>query len=386
MGSGMVRGASIAALVPFIALACGGGASPNPPSVTPASAASATTATSPAWEALVAAAKQEGKLVVAGPPTPETRVNLPKAFKERFGIEMEYIAPGSTSDLLVKLEAERKAGLYTIDAIMGGAQSLYTVAYAGKMIDPVQPILIDPEAADASKWVGGRVWFMDPEGRYILRLSNYVTNHVVVNTSAVKVADITSWKSLLDPKFKGKLSFYDPTKAGTGWNTANFLLRKLGDDYVHKLYVDQQPAISSDFAQLADWMARAQYPISAGLRESEIEKLRSDGFPVEVLPPMPDAPGIVTAGFGLGVLMNKAPHPNAAKVFLNWMATREGQAAWQTGERTVSIRTDVDNSKWAAPYAVPKPGVEYFDSYDYDFTVNSRSPAELDRLKKLISR
>jgi iron(III) transport system substrate-binding protein len=365
------------------ACAPGPAAAPSGPAAT---SATATAATSPEWTALIAAARQEGKVVIAGPPTPETRANLPKVFKDRFGVEMEYIAPGSTSDLLVKMEAERKAGLYTIDAIMGGAQSLYTKAYADKMIDPIKPVLINAEALDASKWVGGKVWFQDPEGSYILRMSNYVTNHVVVNTSVVKVADIRSWKDLLDPKYTGKISFYDPTRAGTGWNTANYLLRKLGDDFIRKLYVDQKPGISSDFAQLADWMARAQYPISAGLRESEIERLRQDGFPVEVLPSMPEAPGLTTAGFGLGVLVNKAPHPNAAKLFLNWMATRDGQEAWHSTERTVSVRTDVDNSKWAAPYAIPKPGVEYFDSYDYDFTVNSRSPAELERLKKLVSK
>ncbi len=376
------RGAVALVAISVLALACGGPA----PSAGPNASPTASAATSPEWDALVAAAKQEGKLVVAGPPTPETRANLPKVFRDRFGIEMEYIAPGSTSDLLVKLEAERKSGLYSVDVIVGGAQSLYTKAYRDKMIDPIKPFLVNPEATDASKWVGGKVWFADPEGAYILRLSNYVTNHVVVNTSVVKVADIRSWNDLLDPKYRGKLSFYDPTRAGTGWNTANYLLRRLGDAFIRRLYVDQQPAISADFAQLADWMARAQYPISAGLREAEIEKLKADGFPVEVLPSMPEAPGLTTAGFGLGVLMNKAPHPNAAKVFLNWMATREGQSAWHSTERTVSIRTDVDNTKWAAPYAIPKPGVEYFDSYDFDFTVNSRSPAELERLKKLVTK
>src|SRR5919197_1340354 len=86
-----------------------------------ASPAAARPAAAPAdwesrWDALVAAAQQEGKLVVSGPPTPETRTLLPARFKERFGIEMEYLAPGSTSDLLVRLEAERKSNLFTVDA------------------------------------------------------------------------------------------------------------------------------------------------------------------------------------------------------------------------------------------------------------------------------
>lgn len=375
---------TFALLFAMVVGACGGTgaqatAAPSAP------AASAAAAANPALDALIAAAKAEGKLVISGPPTPETRASLPKAFKDRFGIDIEYLS-GSTGTLLVKVESERKAGLYTLDVILGGAQSLYQVAYAGKMLDPVKPALIDKEVLDGSKWISGSPWFMDPEGQYILRIANYVTNHVVVNTKNVKVADLKSWKDLQKPEYKGKLSFYDPTTAGTGWNTANFLLRNLGDAYIRSVYVDQQPGLSSDFAQLADWMARGQYPISMGLRESEIEKLRSEGFPVEVVPSMPEAPGLITAGFGLAVMMNKAPHPNAAKLFVNWIVTKEGQEVWSKGEKVASVRLDVDNAKIVPAYAIPKSGVKYFDSYDYDFTVNSRNPQELEKLKKLVSK
>src|SRR6476620_6883573 len=55
------------------------------------------------WNALLAAAREEGKLVVSGPPTPATRRDLPEAFKSRFGIDMEYFAPGTTSTLITRL-------------------------------------------------------------------------------------------------------------------------------------------------------------------------------------------------------------------------------------------------------------------------------------------
>jgi iron(III) transport system substrate-binding protein len=350
----------------------------------PAAAATASAGFETQWNQLIEAARAEGKLVVSGPPTPETRKLLPEKFRERFGLELEYFAPGSTTDLLNRMEAERSSGLYTVDVIMGGAQSLYSQAYDDKLLDPVKPLLFHPEVTDGSKWVDGHVWFMDPEQQYILRLSNYLTNHIVVNTDYIKADEIKNWRDLLDPRYRGKMSVYEPVIAGTGWNTANYLWQKLGDDFMKSLYAGQQPAVSRDFRQLSDWTARGTYPISLGLRESEINLLQSQGFPVVVPPPPADLPAAVTAGFGLGVLVNKAPHPNSAKLFLNWIATREGQETWHRGERTVSIRTDVDNS-WASAYTVPTRGVQFFDTYGWDYTRSSRNPAELERLKQLIA-
>jgi iron(III) transport system substrate-binding protein len=369
--------------VACVAAACAPAAPPIPTAVPGAAVASPNWEQQ--WKQLIAAAQQEGKVVVSGPPTPETRKVVPEVFKERFGFEMEYFAPGSTTDLLNRMEGERAAGLYTVDVIVGGAQSLYYQAYEGKILDPVQPILFHPEVTDPSKWIGGKVWFMDPEQQYILRLSNYQTNHIVVNKDVVKPDEIKTWKNLLEPKYRGKISVYEPIIAGTGWNTGNYLWKKLGDDFIKQLYVDQQPAVSRDFRQLSDWTARGIYPISLGLREAEIDTLQKQGFPIAVVPPPGDIAVPVTAGFGLGVLVNKAPHPNAAKLFLNWIATREGQETWQKAERTVSVRTDVDNA-WASSYAKPQPGTQFFDTYDWDYTRASRNPAELEKLKQLIGR
>jgi len=50
------------------------------------------------------------------------------------------------------------------------------------------------------------------------------------------------------------------------------------------------------------------------------------------------------AGFQAGdviVLFNRAPHPNAAKLFINWVLTKEGQTAWSATVKENSARTDV---------------------------------------------
>lgn len=79
------------------------------------------------WEALVEAARRDGTIVFNGPPTPEVREELPRAFRSAFGVEMEYLG-GRSGDLMTRVEAERSAGQYTIDAMVTGAQTLYTRA------------------------------------------------------------------------------------------------------------------------------------------------------------------------------------------------------------------------------------------------------------------
>src|SRR3954469_20272306 len=112
-----------------------------------------------------------------------------------------------------------------------------------------------------------------PDQQYILRLSNYVTMQVSTNTQFVSPNDIKTWRDLLEPRYRGKISVYEPTIPGTGWNDANYLLRVFGEEFIRALYVDRQPGVSRDTRQISDWMARGTYPISLGLNSAEIEPL-----------------------------------------------------------------------------------------------------------------
>jgi ABC-type Fe3+ transport system substrate-binding protein len=322
--------------------------------------------------------------VVVGPPTPAVRTELPAAFRSRFAIDIEYLG-GNTAELMTRMEAERQSGQYTVDTILGGSQTLYTRAYPQKMLDPIPPILIHPEAKDGSRWTGGRVWFMDPEQQYILRLSNQVGTGITVNTDYVQPGEIKSWYDLLLPKYRGKISVYDPAVAGQGWPTATYLLSLFGEDYVRTVYLDQQPGITRDYRQLADWMARGIYPISLGVGNKDVADFRADGFPIVRLRDLPEAPGTISAGFGLTVLINQAPHPSAARLFINWMAMKEGQEIFNRAEGNVSTRTDVDNA-WAPADSIPQPGATYFDSYDWDYTLSEFTPEKLAKMRQLTGR
>jgi iron(III) transport system substrate-binding protein len=338
-----------------------------------------------AWETLLEAARREGSVVVAGPPTPAVRTEVPAAFKRRYGLDVEYLG-GRTGDLMTRLEAERAAGQYTLDALITGASSLYNVGYPNKMFGALPPVLLLPDVVDPTKWAAGRVWLMDPEQQFILRLSNQLTLVVAANSQHVRPQDIVSWHDLLDPRYRGKISADDPTVAGSGWNTATYLLHMLGEDYVRTLYRDQQVGTTRDERQLADWIARGTYPISLGLGTNEIVNLRAEGFPVEiVLQNRPEAPGMVTAGFGMIAMLDPSPHPAAARLFVNWVASREGSEVYNRAQVNASVRTDVDNS-WMPEFALPQPGVPYFDAYAWDWVSATRSQDDLERMRRLVGR
>jgi iron(III) transport system substrate-binding protein len=337
------------------------------------------------WNDLVAKAKQEGELVISGPPSGTTRTDLPATFRKTFGIEMTYLAV-NTSDLISRLVAERQAGTYTVDAMLAGAQSLYTVGYDNQMFEPLPPVLIHPDFSDPSKWLQGRVWYMDPDQQYVMRVSNSHSLQVWVNTQSVDASQIRTWQDLLKPEYRGKISVWEPTVPGTGWNTASYLLTYFGESYVSGLYRDQQPGVTRDIRQITDWMARGNYPISLGITSADAEKLKTDGFPItNVLNEAPGVPPMVTAAYGLSVLLKNAPHPNAARLFVNWIGLPEGQEVWNRTQLSVGVRTDVPPT-WAPAYVVPKPGTDYFDGYEWEYTVRGRDADKIERMRQLTGR
>jgi iron(III) transport system substrate-binding protein len=333
------------------------------------------------WEETLAAARQEGKVVVSGPPSAELRQVLPAAFKARYGITMEYLG-GRSTELAGRLRAERQAGINSIDVVSAGIQSMALTFHREKMLQPLKPALQLPEVLDGKKWKKGKLWFSDPEEQYILRLSNTVTTMFHINTSAVKPGEIRSVKDLLDPKWKGKIALQDPTIPGSGSNQAAHLYFQHGEDFVKQLYVDQKPMISRDTRQITDGLARAIYPISLGAEDADVEKLRKEGIPITILENLSDLYPEISASFGQVALLDNAPHPNAAKVFVNWVASKEGSEVFNRAMGTVPTRNDIDES-FLPPEIIPREGVKYFDTYDWEFTVTKKEIVR-QRMKELL--
>jgi len=322
------------------------------------------------WNQMLAEARKEGKVVVQGSADPVVRKELPEKFQARFGIPLEYLG-GRGADNFSRLSMERQAGVYTTDAVTAGMSNMVDY-YQQKFLDPLKPALILPEVVDLSKWKAGKLWFMDPEERYILRLYNYVSSGLIfINTQQVKPQDFKSIHELLNPKWRGKISVYDPRVSGTGEVEATRFYLKFGPDFVKKLYVDQKPVISRDKRQLADWLARGTYPVSVSAETEFILAMKNQGLPVEAIAP-DDAPGTLTAGNGLLGLISKAAHPNAARIFVNWITSKEGMEIFGNARKKPTTRKDVDES-YTLSWEVPKPGLNYVDAYTWEFTETLRT-------------
>ena len=322
------------------------------------------------WEQTLAAAKKEGSVVVVGSPDPVMRSDIIPKFTARYGIPVEFLA-GRSSETAQRLRTERGAGIYSVDVFLSGPDTTATVYYPEKMLDPLKPLLALPEVTDGGKWKKGKPWFVDPEERFVLRPFNSVSSLLFINTDFVKPNEIRSAKDLLNPKWRGKISTEDITTTGAGANLAARFYQQLGADFVKKLYVDQKTVGTRERRQFTDWLARGTQPICLNCREDDVRPLEKEGYKVLEIFELADlAPGINGSPWMLSVA-NRAPHPNAAKVFVNWIAGKEGLETYARGYGSATLRTDIDESYLSAGN-VPKANVKYFDDTDWNWIVTGR--------------
>ena len=274
----------VAGLAPVLALALlvSACASPSvaPPTavpVPPTGSAPPAASWEAQWNALLAAARQEGTVAVLGPPTPELRRRLPEAFQQRFGIAVEYTGQPS-GDFAARLASERSAGVYSADVVISGSNSMYEVlADRGRidhgvmgMLAPLRPALLLPEILDPIKYRAGQLPFVDPAEQYVYRMNSTVNRIIAVNTDQVRPNDLQSWYDLLKPEYRGGSRPTIRWSRAPRSNHATALYLKLGPEFVRRLYVDQQPFVTRDHRQMADLLARGSQPIALSLQQQEV--------------------------------------------------------------------------------------------------------------------
>jgi ABC-type Fe3+ transport system substrate-binding protein len=390
-----------------LAVACTPATTPPPatrapatsPTTAPASAAAAAESPAPAasvaglradpaaWERLQATGRQEGSVVVVGPGFPGLREGVVEGFRRAHGINVEYLGLPS-GEVNARVEREAAAGRPSIDVNIGGVSACWLLGEQG-LIDEVTPLAVAPDVVEPTAWKNGGPRLIKPSPNMPrdfhcgLQLAEWVMTDLFVNPQIVPPAAIQSWKDLLKPEYRGKIAAFDPRRPGPGQPPAAYLYTLFGEQYITDLFLGQQVTLSSDNRQLAEWVARGTYPIGIALVQAAVEPLRAAGLPIERVFPA-DGPGTLVGGFGTVMRIKNSPHPNAAAVFVNWFASRDGQEMWEREMLEVSMRTDVPHT--AAPeYIWPRPGVSYLDDYDPDYYFRQRVPA-VARIQELFGR
>jgi iron(III) transport system substrate-binding protein len=329
-------------------------------------------AASAEWDKVLAAAKQEGKVVIFGPAIANVREAIEEGFQQKYGIRVEYTG-GATSELDSRITTERSAGQYTNDFLIHGLTSYIDIHIPKEYLDPMPPYMMLPEVTDPKNWQGGGIRYIDP-GNRVLRTFIYVNPAGIANPNIVNLnQDLQEWKDLLDPKWKGKFATDDASIAGAGRGTAIHLLVTKGEEFVRDLYVKQEPALIRDRRQLIELVPRGTNPVALSVDSAEAEKLRLQGLPIAVIR-LKDDPGYTTAGSWNIARFKNAPNPNASTVFMNWWASKEGQEKVGTALGFYSLRTDVTN-EWVPEFMRPVAGVTYIDQYEWKFATEVRKPA-----------
>lgn len=291
--------------ISLLLMACGGQST--------APAAKSGSAKGPAIEdlaALEAAAVKEGELMLyTGFPEKEINTIL-AAFGQKYpGIKGSVLRDTGTA-IAQRFETETRANRHAADLIAAGAMpQIPKWREQGMLASFNLPEM--QQYADKYK---------DKDGYWVwTALSGY---GLMYNTSLVSDADAPkSWESVFDPKWKGKLAMVPPWAADTPLEWAYYVENELKIADAAKKMAAQEPLLASVGANAAQAVVSGER--SVGLTQDWVfVGLKSKGAPIGFLYPSEGA----TITSRPVVLSSKAPHPNAAKLFLNWFLSTEGQA------------------------------------------------------------
>jgi ABC-type Fe3+ transport system substrate-binding protein len=114
---------------------------------------------------------------------------------------------------------------------------------------------------------------------------------------------------------------------------------------VKRFLTEMEPLVSRDIRQMVDWLAQGKVALAAlqNADRLDIWQAKQQGLPVDsfITGGFREG-GFVGSGGGNVMLVNRAPHPNAAKIFINWLLSRDGQIVFQRLEAGKnSLRIDI---------------------------------------------
>lgn len=316
------------------------------------------------WDNAILSAQKEGKLVITNTAGGTVGNSLAQAFKEKYGVTIEFITvPGGAG--ATKIIAEHRAGLYLTDLYMGGNTDIMISLKPAGTLAPLEPQLLLPELTNPETikkvWWRGELRWLDKDHTNLGFLAA-APPPVVINTDLVKFEEVKSYNNFLEPKWKGKIILHDPTRPGFGGKLVPVLGEIMGWDYVQQLA--QQVALSADTRQIVEWTARGKYAIALAPQTAVVVEFQRAGAPLKAYIPIE---GIhVTSSSGSIAFLKNAPHPNSARIFINWLLTKEGQTVYTQAFGQPSARLDV-TTEGILPETIPQPGVKYIMGDSEDF-------------------
>ena len=312
------------------------------------------------WEETVAAANEEGKLVVTVFRAEDREaVEIFEEYFPEIDVDAQIIGG---RDFTARVPPERSAGIYAYDVyISGGTSAITRVIPAGNEVnDPIlgdtRSLLFRPDVVDDSNWIGGLdAQFMD-SGRKVLfkMIANPGSSSLYVNTEKVDLDNLQWPGDLLRPEYKGKICADDPSTPGSGATFFTELLVTQGEEVVRRIFRETDMVISRDHRKMGEDIIRGDMHICIG---PSVLDFHQQGVGLHVVqhelnfgPVSPEfqdkldvtccgvtsghIQGFYSAGVGGPAIVTKGPNPNAAKLFINWVLSPEGARRWFEHQHT----------------------------------------------------
>ena len=256
------------------------------------------------------AAKREGKLVLYGSGTPEQFDPIKAAFERRFpGIEVQGVdqrGPVTRE----KIFTEQASRSYVADIAISGFTAQMELLDAG-YVEPSQSPQIPHMIPE----------FVAPGGNFNPRTATL--RGFAVNTNLVPPdQEPKTWMDVLDPKWRGKLAIEDPRGQGPGLIVLAGVEQVYGTDWSTRLK-QQEPHFANQAGPLWAGLARGEFAIFLSAGDSDAVIQRKGGAPIKFIKPQD---GVGLAYTSMSNIKNQ-PHPNAARLFIEWSLSEEGQTA-----------------------------------------------------------
>jgi ABC-type Fe3+ transport system substrate-binding protein len=338
--------------------------------------ATASAQTKPAadWNATLEAAKREGVVKCACPPRREFALAFKKGFEAAYpGITLEITAaPLPAFPLRVAKEQSAKMFLWDVYTFGPGAE-IFDLKNKGGL-ESLWDYLSLPEVLNDSAWIGGiKDRFLDVEQKHIFGMF-YTISTGSINRDALPDLKIKSFEELLSPALKGKLVSVDPRVGGAGESLAAAVFQRYGRDGLKKLFIDQDVMLMKGNVEVAEQVVRKARPISlTSVSPDSQQRFKDAGVKLNIGDLLiPELARAGTNGSCPAIFKNPL-NPNATKVFINWLLSRNGQKVISEARGEPSARTDVPAVR---PDDAPKPGIKYLYAHKEEVMTKFLAPAQ----------
>ncbi len=286
------------------------------------------------WAKVVEAAKKEGKVTVYSYSwVGDAGIAMTRAFESKYGIALDMIT-GRGSEFVERLKTEKRMGSMTADTFEGSATHVTNAKVA-------ETIMASAQGLPALSEKG--VWSLEPLSQdkdgYVLAFMPLV-GAPYINTKLVKAEDEPkSWFDIMQPRWKGQMMMQDPAISTGAYRLVGYVRHGVfNEDFLRQL-VNQDIRFTTGVQQEAQLLAQGQRSLSLFMVESDSAGLIKEGAPIKAVS-MKE--GVVALAMAIGQVKNN-PHPNATRVFLNWLFTQEGQQANAQAKSSSTVRNDVQN-------------------------------------------